>query len=86
VKTTIDIPISTYNQVRSLAEAQGISVEQLLAKTIEEKLQGHPGSANGGEAPWMQGFGALADLKEENAWIARIIEEEFEQIEPEDRQ
>ena len=34
----------------------------------------------------MKGFGALADLKEENARVMKSIEEEFEQVEPEDRQ
>ena len=32
----------------------------------------------------MKGFGALRHLHEENLRIDRIIEEEFEQIEPED--
>jgi hypothetical protein len=34
--------------------------------------------------PWMKSFGALRHLHEENVRIQRIIDEEFEQIEPED--
>jgi hypothetical protein len=85
MKTTIEIPSSTFQQAESLAASQGISVDQLFAAAIEEKLRGHSVGGNGGEPAWMKGFGALADLKEENARILRIIEDEFEQIEPEDR-
>ena len=34
---------------------------------------------------WMKGFGGLADLKDENARIVKLIEDEFERVEPEDR-
>jgi len=36
------------------------------------------------DKPWMKGFGALRHLHEENVRIQQIIDEEFEQIEPED--
>jgi hypothetical protein len=86
VKTTIDVPTSTLQQAKTLAEAQGISVEELLARTIEENLHCQPLPPSSGERPWMKGFGALGDIKEENARILRLIQEEFEHIEPEDRQ
>jgi hypothetical protein len=35
--------------------------------------------------PWMAAFGKLRYLHRENAKVSRIIEEEFEQIEVEDR-
>ena len=85
MKTTIDLPNSTLEQAKTLADAQGISMEQLLANTIEEKLRNRFAVANGAEPPWMKGFGSLADLKDENARVLRIIEDEFENIEPEDR-
>ena len=37
------------------------------------------------DKPWMKFAGVLSDLHEENLRVAKIIEEEFEQIEPEDR-
>jgi hypothetical protein len=86
VKTTIDIPNATFQQAQSLAAAQGISVEQLLANALQEKLRTIPAPRNGTQPPWMNGFGALADLKEENARIMQSIADEFEHIEPEDRQ
>jgi len=36
------------------------------------------------ERPWMRHFGKLRHLKAETERINRIIEEEFEQIDPED--
>ncbi|MGA2713532.1 MAG: hypothetical protein ABSG41_10540 [Bryobacteraceae bacterium] len=36
------------------------------------------------DKPWMKFAGALADFHEENVRIAKMIEEEFERIEPED--
>jgi hypothetical protein len=86
MKATIDIPNSAFEQAKSLAAAQGITVEQLLANAVQEKLRAVLALGPGAEPPWMKGFGALADLKEENARIDKLIEEEFEQIEPEDRQ
>jgi hypothetical protein len=37
------------------------------------------------EPPWMRGFGALSDLKEENRHVESLIAEAFETIEPEDK-
>lgn len=86
MKATIDIPNSTFDHAKSLADAQGISVEQLLANAVQENLRGAGLAANGTQPPWMKGFGTLADLKEENARIMQCIEDEFELVEPEDRQ
>lgn len=86
MKATIDISNSTFEQARSLADAQGISVEQLLANAVQEKLRGTSHPCVSTQPPWMKGFGALADLKEENARILKSIEEEFEHVEQEDRQ
>lgn len=36
------------------------------------------------EVPWMAGFGALSDLASENQRVLRLIEEEFEALDPED--
>lgn len=85
MKTTIDISRSTLERAKALANAQGISLDQLLARTLEEKL-GHPtASSSGGQPAWMSGFGSLADLREESARVMRLIEDEFEEVEPEDR-
>jgi len=42
--------------------------------------------AKAAEQPWMAAFGKLRHLRKETAKINRLIEQEFEQIEAEDRQ
>jgi hypothetical protein len=83
VRTTIDIPEPTFEQAKRLAEAKGITVEQLVAEALEQRLRVPPTTS---QKAWMRGFGALADLREESDRMKRVIEEEFEQIDPEDRQ
>ena len=82
---TLDIPEPTIRLAESLAAAKGIPLTQYFAEALEEKVrQSVPPAVR--EVPrWMQGFGALADLKQENTRIAELIEQEFERIDPEDR-
>jgi predicted transcriptional regulator len=86
MKTTIEISENTFRRAKSLAAAQGISLKQLFTEALEEKLRRQARRANGAHPAWMKGFGALADLEKENARILKAVEQEFEQIEPEDRQ
>jgi hypothetical protein len=53
-----------------------------VSEAVEEKPTAPDKYAN---KPWMKFAGTQADLHEENVRIAKMIEEEFEQIEPEDR-
>jgi hypothetical protein len=53
-----------------------------VTEAIKEKLDAPRKSAN---KPWMAAFGKLRHLKHETARINKLIEEEFEQIEPEDK-
>ena len=84
MKTTLEIPDATLHQAESLAAAKGIPLTQFLTEALEEKLRQSSPPAEGVEPRWMHGFGALADLKQENEQIAEWIDEEFERIEPED--
>jgi hypothetical protein len=85
MKTTLEIPDSTFRRAKTLAAAQGITLKKLFTEALDEKLRQATGRGKA-EPPWMKGFGKLADLKTENARILSLIEEEFEQIEPEDQQ
>jgi hypothetical protein len=58
----------------------GIPLSAYLEQALEEKLRARLIA----EKPWMAGFGALRHLSEDLRLIERIVEEEFEQIEPED--
>jgi hypothetical protein len=89
MRTTIDLPNSTFEQAQALAEAQGITVEQLLARTIEEKLRDRSQPPEGIEPQWLRlagAFGKTPADRLETRRIQKVIDEEFERIEPEDRQ
>jgi len=80
VKTTIEIPDALFRRAKSAAAIRGIPLRVLVSEALTEKLR-----APGGEdKPWMKGFGKLRQLREETSRINRIIDEEFEQIEPEE--
>jgi hypothetical protein len=54
----------------------------LVTEALTEKL-----SLNATEdRPWMKAFGRLRSLRKESARINEIIKDEFERIEPEDRE
>ena len=80
MKTTLEIPDAIFRKAKAKAAEQGIPLRQFVTEAVEEKLK-----TSGSESkPWMQVLGELRHLKKENARIDRIIEEEFEQIEPDD--
>jgi len=81
VKTTLEIPDPIFHQARATASAMGISLREYVTQAVEEKLsQGsrHPGK------PWLECAGELAHLHGETLRIQKIIDQKFEQIEPED--
>ena len=57
-------------------------LRQFVTEAVEEKLNAESFS---GAKPWMQMFGGLKHLKKETARVQRLIDDEFEKIEPEDR-
>jgi hypothetical protein len=82
VKTTIDIPDDIFRQAKATAAIEGVSLRQLVTDTLRDRLQASPSSSHAANPPWMKGFGSLADLTPETRRIEALIEEEFEQIEP----
>jgi hypothetical protein len=81
MKTTLEMPDPVFRKAKAKAAERGIPLRQFVTEAVEEKLAASRAHAT---KPWMKGFGKLRHLHEENARIQRIIEEEFEQIEPED--
>jgi hypothetical protein len=79
MKTTLEIPDSVFRSAKAKAAERGIPLRQFVTEAVEEKLK-----SNSEAKPWMQVVGGLRHLKKENARINRIIEDEFEQVEPED--
>lgn len=82
MKTTLEIPDSIFRRAKSVAADRGIPLREFVTEAVREKLVAE---AKTTETPWMSAFGKLRHLGKETAKINRTIEEEFEQIEPEDR-
>jgi hypothetical protein len=80
MKTTLEFPDTVFRRAKSKAAECGISLRQFVTEAVEDKLQRLSTSE---DRPWMAYVGKLADLHEETTRIERIIEEEFEKIEPE---
>jgi len=82
MKTTLEMPDALFRRAKSAAAERGIPFRQLLSEALAEKLVAR-GTA---ERPWMTSFGRLKSLRQESARIMRMVSNEFEQIEPEDRE
>ena len=86
MKTTIELPEVMFRQAKALAAARGVTLRRFFTEALEEQLRrctsGNPTA--GAEPPWMAGFGALADLSDENRRVLDGIEQEFEKLSPED--
>ena len=81
-KTTLEIPDGIFRRAKSVAAERGIPLRALISEALAEKLR----VETKGDKPWMKAFGKLRALRKEPARINRIIEEEFDQVESEDRQ
>lgn len=79
MKTTLEIPDSVFRRAKSKAAERGIPLRQFVTEAVEDKLKASSGA---GKQPWMELAGELKHLRKESARINKIIEEEFEQIEP----
>ena len=85
MKTTLEIPEALFRKVKASAARQGRTLKQLVQEALTEKIARLDG-AKSQQKPWMVLAGGLKRLNAENRRIERIIEAEFENIEPEDRQ
>jgi predicted transcriptional regulator len=83
MKTTLEIPDAIFRRAKIVAAERRIPFRALVSEALADKLRAQGISEC---KPWMQTFGKLRHLHRETARINRIIEEEFEQIENEDRQ
>ena len=83
MKTTLEIPDPVFRQAKARAAEQGIPLRQFVSEAVEEKLGA---SSHGKDKPWVKLAGGLRHLRKESARIRQVVEDEFERIEPEDRQ
>ena len=82
MRTTLEIPDATFGKAKATASALGIPLREFVTQAVEEKLS--MGGRREGK-PWLECAGELAHLHKETKRIQKRIDEEFEQIEPEDR-
>ena len=83
MKTTLEIPDAIFRRAKTVAAERGIPFRALVSEALADKLRILQDKES---KPWMKTFGKLRDLRKETARINRIIEQEFDQIETEDRQ
>lgn len=86
MKTTIEIPDTVFRRAKARAAERGQKLWEFVTEALQEKLSGRTAAPREDAAPWMAGFGQLKRLRRETARIGRVIEREFEAIEPEDEQ
>ncbi len=84
VKTTLEIPEPLFRRAKATAARQGRTLKQLVQEALTEKIARVNGATKR-RKPWMVLAGGLKHLHKENRRIERVIEAEFENIEPEDR-
>lgn len=79
MRTTVDVPDATLDQVKVLAASRSICLKRFITEALEEHLRRREDAParRGLEPPWMTGFGELADPAGENRRILALIEEEF---------
>ena len=81
MKTTLELPDPIFRRAKAKAAENGVPLRQFVTEAVAEKLRNEPRTT---EKPWMASVGALRHLRKETARINKIIEEEFERIEPEE--
>lgn len=81
MKTTLEIPDHLFRRAKAKAAERGQPLREYVTEALQEKLS----RPRAGATPWMRGFGALRRLRRETARIQRVIDREFEVVEPEDR-
>jgi hypothetical protein len=83
MKTTLEIPDAIFRRAKSVAAQRGVALRVFVTEAVEEKLAA---ASQKEEKPWIRLSGGLKHLRKETARINRIMDREFEQIEPEDWQ
>jgi hypothetical protein len=82
MKATPEIPDAIFRRAKSVAAERGIPLREFVTEAVKDKLTANLRTA---EKPWMAAFGKLRHLHKETARVNRLIDEEFEQVEAEDR-
>lgn len=82
MKTTLEIPDSLFRKAKATAARRGQTMQAFVTSAVESKLKADAKSAN--ERPWMEFAGAFEAERGKSAAIMKAIDEECEQINPEE--
>ena len=84
MKTTLEIPEPLFRKAKATAAERGVTLREFVNEALREKLSSDARTGTG-EPAWMQFFGAGKQFAASIREIDRVVEEEFERIEDEDR-
>lgn len=80
MKTTLEMPDSTFRRAKSKAAEEGIPLRQFVTEAVEDKLRT---SSVPQQKPWLKHVGKLKHLRKETKRIDRLIDEHAEKIDAE---
>lgn len=80
MKTTLEIPDPIFRRAKSKAAEQGIPLRQFVTEAVADKLKKTPAAP---QRPWMRHMGKLKHLHKETMRINKLIEDAFEEVDPE---
>ena len=80
MKTTLEIPDRIFRRAKSKAAEHGIPLRQFVTEAVADKLRTGPAA---GRKPWMKHMGKLKGLRKETKRINKLIEQAFEEVDPE---
>ena len=81
MKTTLEIPDAIFRRAKAKAAEQKIPLRQFVSEAVAEKLEAKSPDRT---KAILKLAGGLRHLRKESARINKLIEQEFERIEPEE--
>jgi len=81
MKTTLEIPDAIFHRAKARAAEQRVPLREFISEAVAEKLAAKSPSQRKAR---LKLAGSLQHLRKETARITRLMEREFERIEPEE--
>jgi hypothetical protein len=88
VKTTLEISDSLSRKVKATAAREGKSLKQFVTEALRQKLANSQTDPSSATLAWLKYFGAFgktAHMRAETRRIQKVIDEEFESLDAEDK-
>lgn len=91
MKTSVELPDKLARAAQATATARGQTLSEFVAAAVADKVETKSGSSTeqkhapgGVQKPWMRHYGRSAELAGELERVKQVVEEEFEQVNPDD--